>query len=598
MMNIPSLKHRKPIVYISLVIYVLLSSFIIVESCLPGGISGLQSDIFARISAWFVNKNTNPITPKSIDPISFNEVYDSSYLGQDENGVSNIAVGTTTLVSIPVQYPELDNDYDVYNLQYNLDYKLGNKDHYNVVLSSRNVSNNIYYIDMRVVTNSMGDDLYQIDVNVASKLTYEYKFHIVDLMEPTNYESKISKNTLKIGETTTVLTKLLDESRSDTYLRRYLDESKISRSSLDESIATIDEFGVIHAVSVGSTTIKYGKYEFPITVTSESITKPITNELTLSKDTASKANPSLLDYDEVFNEENESNEYSVLIYSSFLDESLSDQSVSWKLSNNLKAKLAPYKYDEDGYPVYMDDLKRPCVRVCGYREKGEVTITCYSNADNSIYSSMTLDVDEALPTSMEININDNESLLVNSQKVISASFNPKNVNNRAIHIEADLSDVIEITNNNTSSVTITGKSVKKVRLTITSLANPSLKKEINVSFTAKEVINGDNYSDFHQFIRKATGHFLLFFVTSIFGLIFFFTYIDDIKKIWIGLSISLCLGLLIAGLSELIQHFIPSRAFAFKDIGIDFLGYLIGSLLTLGVIYLIRVIRSKKNNKV
>ncbi len=595
-MKLPSLKHRKPIVYISLGIYVFLIALIIFESCLPSSISGNQSNIFAQISAWFINSSTDPITPKSIDPVEIlkTDIVDTTYLGQDENGVSNIAIGTTTLVSVPFKYPTKKDNYDEYNYKYSLDYKVGNKNDYNVVLSSRTGNDNTYIVDMRVVASEMTSDIYQIDINLGT-LKYEYKFHIVPLAAPTNYESRISKNTLKIGETVKVDTKLLDPNRTDTYLRRYLDESKLERSSLNDEVAYIDQYGVIHGKSTGTTTITYGKDNFNITVSNEHIVKPASNTIELIK---SEHQPSLLDYDYIFNDEDDINDYSTVIYASYSDTSLEDQSVTWISSDNQKVKLAPYKYDNDGYPVYMDDLNRPCVRVSGYRKKDDVTITCLSNNDNSVSKTTTLTVGEALPTNMDININNETSLMVNEQKVISAVFTPKNVNNRNIHIDVSDTSKVSVLNNDTSSVTITGLKVGKIHITITSLANNTIKKEFDVSFTAKDAINEDNYADFHAFMRKAAGHFFLFLVTAVFGTIFFYTYIDNNKYIWVGLLCSLFFGILTASLSETIQYFIPSRGGTIQDVGIDSLGYLIGLLLTLGAIILIKFIVSKKKKKV
>lgn len=593
-MKLPSLKHRKPIVYISLGIYLFLISLIIFESCLPSNISGKRSNLFATISAWFINSTTEPITPKSIDPVEVLDITDTTYLGKGEDGISNIVQGTTTLVSIPFQYPVKADKYDEYNYKYTLDYKLGNKDDYNVVLSSRTTPNNTYTVDMRIVASEMNSDLYQIDINIAN-IKYEYKFHIVPLGEPTKYESRILKNTLKIGESVKVDTKLVDGNRTDTYLRRYLDESKINRSSLNDEIASIDQYGVIHGKAAGTTTITYGKDSFDITVSNEYIVKPASNTIELVK---SEHQPSLLDYDYIFNDEDDINDYSTLIYASYSDTSLEDQSVTWISSDNQKVKLAPYKYDNDGYPVYMDDLNRPCVRVSGYRKKGETTITCISNNDDSIRKDIILNVDEAIPTDMNINLNNNDSFNINEQKVISPTFSPKNVNNKNIHVEVSDTNKVSILNNDTSSVTITGLKVGKVHITVTSLANNTLKKEFDVSFTAKDVINEDNYADFHAFMRKAAGHFFLFLVTAVFGTIFFYTYIDNDKYIWVSLLCSLFAGVLTASISETIQYFIPSRGGVIQDVGIDSLGYLIGLLLTFGVIMLIKFIVSKKKKKV
>ena len=588
-MKIPSFKHRKPIVYISLGIYVLLIGFIIFESCLPSGVSGNQSDIFAQISAWFINNTTTPTTPKSIDPIEILDVTDSTYLGQGEDGVSNIVIGTTTLVSVPFKYPTKDKN-DVYNRKYTLDYKVGNKDDYDIVLSSKTGKNNTYIVDMRVIPNDMSSDIYQIDINLGT-LKYEYKFHVIPLAKPTSYESRIAKNTLKIGESVQVLTKLTGEGKTDTYLRRYFDESLIERSSLNDEVASIDEYGVIHGKAAGNTSITYGKYNFDITISNEHIVKPVNNSINLVK---SSHQPSLLDYDYIFTKDDDINEYSTLIYASYEDNSLEDQSVSWISSDNQKVKLSPYKYDEDGYPLYFDDDNKPCVRVSGYRQKGDVTISCISNNDNSINELTVLTVGEALPTSMDIKLDETISLNVNEQKVITATFGPKNVNNKKLHINVDNEELISITNNDSSSVTLTGLKVGKVHIVISSVANSTLTKECDISFTAIDTINKNNYNEFSQFMRKAAGHFFLFLVTALFGALFFITYINKDKYIWVSASLSFFIGFLVAGISELIQYYIPSRSGTWKDIGIDSLGYLIGTVLMFGIILLIKFIKYKK----
>ena len=88
-------------------------------------------------------------------------------------------------------------------------------------------------------------------------------------------------------------------------------------------------------------------------------------------------------------------------------------------------------------------------------------------------------------------------------------------------------DLVKISNNDSASVTITAKAMGNVHITASSLANPSLVQEFDIELTANQVINDNNYSDFHSFIRKASGHFLLFLATAVFGMIFFYTYFDN-----------------------------------------------------------------------
>lgn len=591
-----TLKHRRPIVYISLVIYSLLSAFIILEACIPGGFSNIQSNFFAKIGAEIVNFFNGPQTPESIAPIGFGTVSDSSYLGQDENGYSNIAKGTTTLISIPINYPEDKDNYDVYNHEYSLEYVKGNKDNYNLVLSSRDLTSTTYVIDMRVVANEADEELYQINVNVAETLTYEYKFHIVDLVAPINYECRIDKTSLKIGETTSISTKLLDDNRDDPYLRRYIDERKLNRGTSNPSVASIDEYGVIHALSAGNSVITYGKYTYTINVSDEQIVKPNNNGLSLRISEDSNLNPYLLDYDYVFDGDNNPNDYSCLIFGDFINDELEDRSLSFRLDDELSAKLAPYKYDEDGYPIYKDELGRSCIRVCGYRKKANIILSCFSNADSTVFASLSLTTSEALPESMNLNYSGTVSKAMNEQLVIKGEFGPKNVNNKNIRVTVDNEEMVTILNNNSSSVTLTGNKIGSVHVSVTSLANESLKAEFDLNITAKDTIDDDNYSDFHSFIRKAAGHFFLFLVTAIFGFIFFYTFFDEQKKVWLAIIISLAGGLFTAGISELIQLFVPSRGGSVKDVGIDFLGYVIGTFITFGIIAFIKIIKMKKEN--
>lgn len=592
-----SLKHRKPIVYISLVMFSLLSVFIILESSIQGGFSSIQSNFFAKIGASIYNFFNPPRTPKSVAPLSFGEVSDSSFLGEDEDGNSNIAAGTTTLISIPINYPKDKDAYDVYDHQYSLDYISGDRSNYNLVLSSRDLNTSTYVIDMRIVANEVDDELYQININVGETLTYEYKFHIVDLEAPTEYECRIEKLSLKIGESSTITTKLIGNNRPDSYLRRYLDERKLERSSSNEEIATIDEFGVIHALNPGNVTITYGKYNYDISVSNDYIIIPSSNELSLRIEESSNQNPCLLDYDYVFEDGCLPNDYSCLVYGDFLDSSLEDKGLSFKLDDNLSAKLAPFKYDESGFPIYKDEAGRSCVRVCGYRKKADINLYAYSNADPSLSTVLSLSTKEAFPESMSINFSGEVNKYVNQQIVIKGEFGPKNVNNKNIRVSVDNPEMVSILNNDSSSVTLTGLNVGSVHVKVTSLANSSLSTEFDLKLNAKEAIDEDNYSDFHTFIRKAAGHFSLFLVTAIFGFIFFFTFFKGERKTLFALIFCLASGLFIAGLSELIQHFVPGRVGALKDVGIDFLGYVVGTLLTLGVIFLIKFIKKKRKPK-
>ena len=596
-MELPSLKHRKPKVYIFLGLFISTIIFVLVESCLPSSISGAQSNFFARIYAFFINSATGPQETEIIKPKEISAVRDSSYLGKDENGNSKIAIGTTTLLSIDVQYPEKKNKDDTLDRTYTIENVLGNKDDYNLVLSS-SLNKLTNTINIRIVTDKyLGEqvsDLYKFNVKISDNLTYPFSFRIVDLEKPTSFLATIDKTTLKIGETAQINTQLTGEDRVDTYLRRYFDTTKIESSSSNNEVATIDKYGVVHAVSEGNATITFGTYSFDIYVGNETITNPVDNTIAL---TTSKSQISALDYDYVFENGEDSNNYSTLIYPSFSDTSLEDQSVSYYLDSKLKAKIAPYKYDELGYPVYKDDNGNNCVRLCGYREKGTVKLTCISNANNNIKSSIDIQVGEAVAEQMNVNLSDNFELILGDQKVITASFSPKNTKNTAIKVVCNDESALQISNNNTASVTISAKKEGSFSITVSSISNPELSKTINFEIIAKQTINPNNFADFATFVRKYGGHMIIYLIMAVFGFLFFYSYFEiEKQKYMLGLPASLTIGFIIAGLTELIQHFVPSRGGEWKDVGIDYMGFAIGTAIAL-IIYLIVYFIKKAINK-
>lgn len=131
------------------------------------------------------------------------------------------------------------------------------------------------------------------------------------------------------------------------------------------------------------------------------------------------------------------------------------------------------------------------------------------------------------------------------------------------------------------------------------MANPSLSVTLQVSVKNPQVVNESNFDSIASFLRKAAGHFALFLVSAVIGLIFFNLFFADPKKDWLGLSLGTGVGFLLAAFSELIQYlgnlwFSFGRSGNWADIGIDTLGYAIGAFLCWGVILLIRLIAKKK----
>lgn len=106
-----------------------------------------------------------------------------------------------------------------------------------------------------------------------------------------------------------------------------------------------------------------------------------------------------------------------------------------------------------------------------------------------------------------------------------------------------------------------------------------------------ETITEQNFESFASFLRKFAGHFSLFAVTGVFATWSIFR-IFPLKN-WIKISISFCHGLVLAFLSEFIQIFVSGRSGNFVDVGIDFGGYFLGSILVFLILFLVEKKRQK-----
>lgn len=108
-------------------------------------------------------------------------------------------------------------------------------------------------------------------------------------------------------------------------------------------------------------------------------------------------------------------------------------------------------------------------------------------------------------------------------------------------------------------------------------------------------------NNFHSLMRKAAGHFTLFFVDAVFGFLAFSLTLDLYKKKWwisllINIGLLLAIGFALAGISELIQ-LIPSlhRGGSMLDVLIDFVGFTIATILGAAIFIIIKLIKLKKD---
>ena len=89
----------------------------------------------------------------------------------------------------------------------------------------------------------------------------------------------------------------------------------------------------------------------------------------------------------------------------------------------------------------------------------------------------------------------------------------------------------------------------------------------------------------------------MFGITQIFTFLALYMFLYDKKKWWLIALISLGAGILLASVSELIQFFIPLRSGTFVDVLVDSAGVVVGLALVIGVLWLIKYIKIRKQSK-
>lgn len=109
------------------------------------------------------------------------------------------------------------------------------------------------------------------------------------------------------------------------------------------------------------------------------------------------------------------------------------------------------------------------------------------------------------------------------------------------------------------------------------------------------------FSSLAKKLRKLVGHYLLFAVFAFLSVVFIFLATNKIKTMLIGLGISSVLGFCVAGFSELTQFYTPNRSAQWRDVGIDFGGYMTTIaifLICVGIWELIKYLVRRRKNKV
>lgn len=143
--------------------------------------------------------------------------------------------------------------------------------------------------------------------------------------------------------------------------------------------------------------------------------------------------------------------------------------------------------------------------------------------------------------------------------------------------------------------------IGKTTLKVTLGSNDTLVKySVYIDLTINRDISV-MFSSLAKKLRKLVGHYLLFAVFAFLSVVFIFLATNKIKTMLISLGISSVLGFCVAGFSELTQFYTPNRSAQWRDVGIDFGGYMTTIaifLICVGIWELIKYLARRRKNKV
>lgn len=569
-------------------IFGLLSSLIIAESATPTDASGRQSFSFSQLVADFINlisptKQAETLKPTGITAATSSRMATledgtKAYLFNEDEAI----VGTTKLYTYSLTYPE--QKADNYETEVKLEFVVTpGKDSFTHNLNTAGKSG-----VLRIIPLMEGDYTFRLtdaSGNVATS-SFTAKKRIV----PKDITSDVSTFNLKVHELAQYRFKLSfgdlnpDGEEPSHYLARYWDPKLTPFTSSDESVFKVEDGGLLEGIGVGDAWLKYkdrnlcritvaGNYEVP--------------NIASLKASSSKTTLAPLDYDYP----GYGGQLSAKFYDALGNEIVSSEPIGYESEDPLIAKV-----DEKGF-------------VSGYRKSGNTRVKVYLQRNPSIYDYVSFSSSPALPTKATIQAKCGDEVLPlsggsvhnGSSIELSADFEPINTSDKRLHVTLSDASKATLANNdsNTPSIAIHGEGEFSFTVMSIGLGETS-KKTYSLFLEPRQAIEPSDMGDFHAFIRKAAGHFLLFFVTGIFGgLAFLWTFFR--KKKWgkfasAGLAVGS--GILLASLSEAIQA-IPAlhRGASFMDVLIDALGFFIAVAIVLGIYCLVRYLKDRKQDK-
>lgn len=548
---------------------IIFNSFIIAYSC-------FSKDTANRFNNWVTNifaRIINGITEKEVEVIPITELTVS--LSNDKYNVipgykdNEIPLGSAKEIA----YSYLPNNATDKAVEFYTDH--------NELVTLNSSGDKVSVVGMKTgVATIYGK-------NKSTGLISSTEVKVVDTVAPTNFDISLESTDIAIGSQATIDFDIDGGvlGHNELINSRYYDIRKLTYTSSNESVATINEYGVIKPLSIGETTVTISDHlsecsrSLTINVVS-GVTPSLYSDLKISGDNVCYGNDML--YDQSSHKHN----HPLSIFDG--DNKLNPDDFIWESSNEILVRV-----DKHGV---MRGFRKSTI------EDETATITATSKITGQSVS-FDIVVKEQLPTKLNCLISINGikgwdliecTACVGDVVTVELYYQP-NVSNKTATVSSSNSNVVDIVNQG-SVISLNLKSEGSSDIKIVSIINPTLEFEFTFYVLKAGAISSDKLDGVGYSIRKIIGHAFMFLIAHVFTLISLYMFFYK-KKIWIIAIISLSISFVLASISELIQYGIPGRGGTFVDVLIDFTGAAI-AFIVIGAIYLIvKLIKKRKKHQ-
>lgn len=565
-------ESKNPFYWLFLSLYILTSSLILIESCLPSYISSVQSDSIGGIITGIINAITTPKekTPVYPSSISFSFPQDKNLIDVDE-----AIIGTTKLITYKTNYHEIDTKKEEKRSDLTYEVSKGDKSGLQISLSSSLDSGSLRLIplkegDYEITFKSSN---FTSSISFSSKKSKEISSSMINYFGEENIE--LNQNEPSLIKYTYSLSSPNNEEYDYSYLMRFFNEGNPFFSSSDTSIFEIDSNYIIPKEEGVADLLFLGNVISRVKVNSSSISIPATFPSLDNKE----LHPLDYDYEDECGLPLDSN-YPI-VYST---------------NDSLIGKVLNSHYEIDKDKTYK--LVGP--KVFGYRNLGSLELearlvgTSTTNVYNLVSKELKSTSFEISPTVNGTKIDlENYEFKVGDMVYLNPSFSPKNATIKRLHVSGDN---IEVYNNDSSSpyfrIAYKGKNIISLSVDETNV------KEFSLTCVDAPAISKEEQTMVNYSLRKILGHFLLFGFNGIFAaLTLFFSRFKDKEDKYYIYPLVILFGFFIALFSEAIQA-IPAlrRGPSLIDACIDYGGFLSG-FIVISIIHLFIILLKKKQDE-